>query len=121
MPWGGEGRAGDLLGIEAERDLLRRVAADRQGAGHGLGLEVVAEPRLIFEVRSHQAARTAPRRIWSSSIDSNSAWKLPLPKPSLPFLWMISKKIGPTTVWVKICSRRPSSYMSPSSRMRFFL
>ena len=36
-----------------------------------------------------------PRATWSRSIDSNSAWKLPSPKPSLPLRWMISKKIGP--------------------------
>ena len=36
-----------------------------------------------------------PRAIWSRSIASNSAWKLPSPKPSLPLRWMISKKIGP--------------------------
>jgi hypothetical protein len=29
------------------------------------------------------------------------------PKPSLPLRWMISKKIGPITFWVKICSSRP--------------
>src|SRR5437879_5818800 len=40
-----EGRPGELLGIEAEGRLLGRVAADRQGAGHGLGLEIAAEPR----------------------------------------------------------------------------
>jgi len=36
-------------------------------------------------------------------MDSKSARKLPSPKPSLPFRWMISKKIGPMTVSVKIC------------------
>ena len=33
-------------------------------------------------------------------MDSNSAWKLPSPKPSLPFRWISSKKIGPMTVVV---------------------
>ena len=37
---------------------------------------------------------STPRRIWSCSIDSKSARKLPSPKPSLPFRWMISKKNG---------------------------
>jgi len=60
---------------------------------------------------------TTPRRIWSSSIDSNSALKLPSPKPSSPFLWMISKKIGPITVFVKICSSSPP-VGPPSIRMR---
>src|SRR4051794_8822807 len=32
-----------------------------------------------------------PRRACSASIASNSARKLPLPKPLLPALWMISK------------------------------
>jgi hypothetical protein len=39
----GEGCAGNLLGIEAERRALRRVLADRQGAGERLGGEFVAE------------------------------------------------------------------------------
>jgi hypothetical protein len=46
-----------------------------------------------------------PRSIWSCSIDSNSARKLPSPKPSSPLRWMNSKKIGPITVFEKICSR----------------
>src|SRR5436190_1949077 len=49
---GGEGRARELLGVEAVVDLLRRVAADRQGAGQRLGLEAVAEAR---HVARHQA------------------------------------------------------------------
>jgi hypothetical protein len=53
-------------------------------------------------------------------MDSNSAVKLPSPKPSLPLRWMISKKIGPMLVSVKICS---SSFFlvsgSASIRMRF--
>ncbi len=47
---GGEGRARQLLGVETERRRLRRVLADRQGAGHGLGAEVVAEAGLVVEV-----------------------------------------------------------------------
>ena len=39
-----EGRSAQLLGIQTVGALLRRVAADRQGAGQGLGLEAVAEP-----------------------------------------------------------------------------
>src|SRR3546814_4378516 len=38
---------------------------------------------------------STPRFIWSRSMLSNRAWKLPSPKPSLPLRWMISKKIGP--------------------------
>ena len=43
-------------------------------------------------------------------MDSNNALKLPSPKPSFPLRWMISKKIGPMTFGVKICSSTPSSF-----------
>ena len=46
-----ERRARKLLGIEAVGALLRRVAADRQGARQRLGLEAVAEPREILNSR----------------------------------------------------------------------
>ena len=39
----GEGGGGELLGVEAERRALRRVAAGGQRAGDGLGREFVAE------------------------------------------------------------------------------
>ena len=39
----GEGGAAQLLGIEAERRALRRIAAKGEGTGHGLGGEMVAE------------------------------------------------------------------------------
>ena len=39
----GEGRAGELLGIEPVGAALRRVAPDRQRAGQRLGLKTVAE------------------------------------------------------------------------------
>ena len=63
---------------------------------------------------------STPRLIWSSSIDSNRARKLPSPKPWSPLRWMISKKIGPITVCVKICSSssRSFSVLWPSIRMR---
>ena len=44
------------------------------------------------------APEQTPRRIWSSSMLSNSALKLPSPKPSSPLRWMNSKKIGPELV-----------------------
>src|SRR5690606_11134276 len=50
------------------------------------------------------AAYSTPCCIWSRSMLSNRAWKLPSPKPSLPLRWMISKKIGPSALVVKICS-----------------
>jgi hypothetical protein len=63
-------------------------------------------------------ALSTPRLIWSRSIDSNSARKLPSPNPSLPLRWMISKKIGPMTFCVKICSSVPSFFCGlPSIRM----
>ncbi len=66
------------------------------------------------------SACTTPRRIWSSSMDSNKALKLPSPKPLSPLRWMISKKIGPITVSVKICSSLPPcSVGAPSIRVRF--
>ena len=74
----------------------------------------VSRPALPPERRRRQGRAGAystvfstPRRIWSSSIDSNRALKLPSPKPSLPLRWMISKKIGPIWFSVKICSSRP--------------
>ena len=39
-------------------------------------------------------------------MDSNSAWKLPAPKPALPLRWITSKKIGPNRFSVKICSKQ---------------
>ena len=49
----GEGRAGQLLGIEAVIALLRRVAPDRQRPGQRLGLKTVAEARHVC--RRHRA------------------------------------------------------------------
>ena len=46
---GGEGGAGDLLGIKAERRALRRVAADRQRPGDRLGFEIIAEAGLVAQ------------------------------------------------------------------------
>jgi hypothetical protein len=53
-------------------------------------------------------------------MDSNNALKLPSPKPWFPLRWMISKKIGPMTLAVKICSRMPSASPLPSMRIRRF-
>src|SRR5688500_2731523 len=47
----GEGGAGQLLGIEAESRLLRRVAPLRKRAGHGLGGEMIAEAGHVTLVR----------------------------------------------------------------------
>ena len=52
------------------------------------------------------SASSTPRFIWSRSMDSNSALKLPSPKPSSPLRWMNSKKTGPTCASAKICRRR---------------
>ena len=42
-----KGEPRELLGVEAVGALLRRVAADRQGAGQRLGLEAVAEAGVV--------------------------------------------------------------------------
>src|SRR5690606_27686317 len=114
----GERRARELLGIEPVRHPLRRVPPHWQRPGHRFGGELVAKTRHVIdhgclpEKRlpricaggQAQRAYSTPRSIWSRSIDSNSAWKLPSPKPSLPLRWMISKKIGPNAFLPKICS-----------------
>ena len=46
----GERRAGDQLGIETVRRTLRRVASDRQGAGHGFGNKMIAEAGLVSQL-----------------------------------------------------------------------
>src|SRR6202162_3873012 len=137
-----ECRARELLGIQAVGTALRRVLR-RQRAGKSLTGKVVAETAQVLErsrtrglrctARAEQtcARRSAhgladpslsdktPRRTWSSSSDSNSALKLPSPKPSLPLRWMISKKHGPTTFCVKICSSSPCPWVgAPSIKIR---
>ena len=75
--------------------------------------------RLVSIYAALSPVSSTPRASWSRSIDSNSAWKLPSPKPSSRLRWMNSKKIGPMTVSEKICSSRrgsPSS-VEPSSRI----
>src|SRR5690606_17227078 len=70
---------------------------------------------------THASALSTPRRIWSASMLSNRARKLPSPKPSLPLRWISSKKIGPMALVVKICSSRPCPLVgAPSMRMWFF-
>jgi hypothetical protein len=46
-PRRGERRAADLLGVQAVRDLLRRIAADRKRASDGFGGELVGESCLV--------------------------------------------------------------------------
>ena len=60
----------------------------------------------MIRVMKPITARSTPRRIWSRSIDWNSALKLPSPKPSSPLRWMNSKNTGPSSVSEKICSSR---------------
>jgi len=45
-------------------------------------------------------AFSTPRRIWSARRFEQRA-EIALAEPSLPRRWMISKNIGPITVWVK--------------------
>src|SRR5581483_6046267 len=109
------------------REAVERVAPGQDGrklapAEHaGLRELVLGERRQVVGELAHApplAGRT-PRRIWSSSMDSNRALKLPSPKPSFPLRWMSSKKIGPIMFSVKICSSSPCpSLGAPSTRMR---
>src|SRR5690606_31307248 len=89
-------------------------AEDAEGLRHGFS----SKTRIpILRRRIAHPAFSTPRATWSASIDSNSALKLPAPKPSSPFLWMNSKKIGPITVFENTCSRMrvspPSTTPSP--------
>jgi hypothetical protein len=61
------------------------VAESRKSAGPGGRCALHAGPAWLPAGPSDDA-----RRIWSSSMDSNRALKLPSPKPSLPLRWMIS-------------------------------
>src|SRR5215471_12071126 len=86
----GERRAGQLLGVEAELDLLRRIAPDRQRACKRLALERVAEarhiarsetgtigpcskPRRILNVHGDPPYRSKPCRRGTYSIASSRA------------------------------------------------
>src|SRR4249919_647416 len=126
----GERGTAHLLRVQPVRDALRRIASDRQRAGDRLGREFVAETGLVavtcdrhrrWSLSPRIEGYSTPRFIWSRSMLSNSAWKLPSPKPSLPLRWMISKKIGPIAFWVKICSSlRCLVSASASIRILFF-
>ena len=59
---GGERRPVQLLHIQAERRLLRRVLRTRQRSGHCLGGELVAEARVVFKIASHGTVRLAHTR-----------------------------------------------------------
>src|SRR5690606_20447328 len=89
----GERRAAQLLGIQPVRHPLRRIPPHRQRPFERFRLERIPEPRHVLHRYSRKSIfclyRT-PRLIWSRSMDSNRAWKLPSPKPSLPLRWMIS-------------------------------
>ena len=49
----GERRAAQLLGVKAERMLLRRILARRQSAGNGLGGKFIAEAGLVQNLIGH--------------------------------------------------------------------
>src|SRR5690349_2211336 len=83
------------------------------------GMMDTAELDWMFAHSAGSSACSTPRSIWSRPMLSNSALKLPSPKPSSPLRWMNSKNTGPTCGCVKICSSRrclPPSVL-PSSRM----
>jgi hypothetical protein len=54
VPRCGERSAGELFGVQAVRDPLRRVAPDRQGARERLAGELVAEPGLVTVAGDHR-------------------------------------------------------------------
>ena len=87
---------------------IARSAAAAKHAAAKDGIGIMTRPGSAgyrSNAISQRFSLITPRRIWSSSIDSNNALKLPSPKPSSPLRWMNSKKIGPTTVFEKRCSR----------------
>ncbi len=98
----GDGDGGPATGRRHGRRSRLRVRADAVGArDHG----VVPGPGVGG--RDDRPAQRFPRAACSRSIDSNSALKLPLPKPSEPCRSISSKKIvgrSPSGL-VKICSR----------------
>src|SRR6266404_7992939 len=101
VPRRGERRTRELLRIQIVGAMLRRVPSKRQSAGQCFRRKFVAETRLVAEHAPPQAFGGTfrdPRRIWSRSMLTNSARKLPWPKPSSPLRSMISKKMGPIRV-----------------------
>ena len=83
------------------------------GAGRHVGVRLARGRALDLRGTKMQALHVTalplntPRRIWSQLDRFEQRRKLPSPKPSLPLRWMISKKIGPMTFCVKICSSSP--------------
>src|SRR5262249_11620547 len=72
----GERRAGQLLGVEAELDLLRRIAPDRQRTCQRLGLERVAEARHIAGYETMKIGLCSKsRRILNVHGDPPYRWK----------------------------------------------
>ncbi len=89
----GESRRGKLFGVKAIGDMLRRITANRQRAGHGLRRMKIAKPRQhrpailddavlcrgrpvgmgCVHAGPHVWTEITPRRIWSSSMLSNNA------------------------------------------------
>src|SRR5476651_2374619 len=67
-----------VSGAQVYRHVVVAQSFELQGNAHPVG------GRTAPVVVEAQSAHTTPRRIWSSSMDSNSALKLPSPKPSLP-------------------------------------
>src|SRR5690348_8922200 len=82
-PGGGEGGAGDLLGIKAKRHALRRVAPLRQRTGYRFGRELVAEAGEVALERirrgsSHAAPPSLPSPSRGEKIPMRQA-NFPLP------------------------------------------
>src|SRR3954447_3659307 len=116
----------ERFGEESEFGTLTDQIDKSRGMGPGLRRDDTCFDVAVYVKCATYAASTfsTPRRIWSSSIDSNSALKLPSPKPSSPLRWMNSKKMGPIALAENICSSTlvwpPSTTPSPSIRMPFF-
>ena len=85
----------------AERQVLDRKVGRRVVGG----VDPACKRRVVRVVERGEGtadssirASITPRRSWSRSSDSNSALKLPSPKPSSPLRWMNSKNTGPSSV-----------------------
>src|SRR6185437_15682117 len=118
---GGDWRAGE--GVETVTSFRGARRANPESGDGDIEIRVRADARPGMTGYAACSTLSTPRRIWSSSIDSNSALKLPSPKPSSPLRWMNSKKIGPIAFAENICRSTlvwpPSTTPSPSIRMPF--
>src|SRR6185369_2669349 len=102
----------------AHREPSRHGGALLQDATQFKPRVCLSKPPLRHREPAVYFLSSTPRRIWSSSMLSNSALKFPSPKPSSPLRWMNSKKIGPSWFSLKICSS--NAPFLPSTRILRF-